>query len=311
VSSRTLTETGRFSDLETLEDLFRNAPVGFLLSDPEGVPLTYNRAYSLLTGAPWPQAPSVPALPVLLAPREDGVDVRAALAAGEAVVDLPVTVTGPNGAERTLLVNALARLRDGEVAAVRWVIRPDLRQAIPSIDDDPTEYLLPTPELVAQNDALSWAAELGADDEVGPAVEAYTDEQAARRLDELDDFIMNTPAAVHLVDIRGAVLSSNHIDTAVAGFADAPEEFLGIQVRRAYADQSVLQDLLGRWDSGLPTLNFRARLVNRQGGVAPVVIFSSSRIDGGRFLNTRDVVFLDPDPQTPPTPTRRFAWPQD
>ncbi len=311
MSSRTLAETGRFADLETLEDLFHNAPVGFLLSDPEGFPLTYNRAYALLADVPWPEQLPGPRFTAMLAERADGGSVRAALEAGEAITDLSVTVTDEKGAARTLLVNAAPRVHNGEVTAIRWVVRPELHQAIPSIDDDPTDYLIPTPELVAQNDSLAWAAELGAATDVRPIVEGYTDEQAADRLAELDDFIMDTPAAVHLIDLRGAVLSSNHIDTAVAGFADAPEEFLGIQVRHAYADPSVLEDLLGRWDGDQPTLNFRARLVNRQGGVLPVVIFSNSRMDGGRFLNTRDVVFVDPDPQTPPTPTRRFAWPQD
>ncbi|MEO7193519.1 MAG: hypothetical protein ABIZ05_01655 [Pseudonocardiaceae bacterium] len=308
MSGNTVLKTYLFADLESLEDLFQNAPVGFLLTDSAGVPVTYNRAFALLTNLPWPERLSALEFRLLAADGGGSVNVPAMVAAETPVTDLAVSV---DGSARTLLVNASAQMDGGRLAGVRWVVRPDLRQAIPSVDDDPTEYLLPTAELIGENDALAWAARLSDSTDVRPTVRSFTTEEAVRRQRELDNFIMYAPAAVHLIDVRGTVLSANATDLAVAGFVDEPDQFIGGDIRRVYAEQAVLEDLLGRWDSDLPTLNFRARLVNRTGAVLPVVIFSNSRFVDGEFRNTRDVVFVDPDLDTPPTRTRRFHWPHD
>ncbi|MBV8931907.1 MAG: hypothetical protein JOZ47_08110 [Kutzneria sp.] len=296
MTADTIIDNDTSVDLELLEDFFQNAPVGFVMTEADGVPATYNRAFAVLAQLPWPERVPVPAFrpqPMPTIPAD-----------GTPVTDIPIIIPGST---RRLLANALTR-PDGRTL---WVIRPDLRHAIPSVDEDPTEYLRPTPELIAENDALAWAEELGAATDVRPIIRAFSPEQAERRQRELDEFITNAPAAIHLVDVRGNVMYANAIDLAVAGFADEPELFVGGAVRGAYAEPAVLEDLLGRWDSGLATLNFRARLVNRAGAVLPVVIFSNSRFDDGGFRNTRDVVFVDPELNTPPTRTRRFTWPQD
>ena len=297
--------------LEQSEDFFQNAPVGFVLTGLDGTARTYNRAFSRLAGWPWPESPASAVFRPVSPDSGDPVDVSGLLAQDQVVFDLPVAMR-PHSAQRPLLANASA-LRDdaGHLCAVRWILRPDLRHAIPSIENDPTDYLLPGPDLVFDNDAARWADELGADDDVRPAVRAMDDTQAAQRQDELDDFIKHAPAAIHFVGLRGTVLRSNDIDLAVAGYSDAPQEFIGSEVRHAYADQSLLEDILGRWDEGRPSMNLRARLVSRDGTVAPVVIFSTSRIADGAFQNTRDVVFPDADPNSSPTRTRHFSWPSN
>lgn len=239
------------------------------------------------------------------------VDVLNLLRAGESVSDLTVSIRAATGREQALLANASAYQNGDQLASVRWVVRPFLHKSIPSINDDPTDYLLPSSKLIAQNDAALWAARLGPDTDVRPIVRSLSEIQARRRYAQLDDFITNAPAAIHLIDLRGTVLRSNKIDLAVAGYAEAPEEFIGSDVRCVYADHTVLEDLLGRWDSNRPTLNFRARLISRNGNEVRVVIYSNSRIIDGEFQNTRDVVMLDRDINAEPTPTRRFHWPRD
>jgi PAS domain-containing protein len=288
-------DAAEFAQLEQLDDLFENASVGFALSDAQGRVIRGNRALRLLVGGAPPAD--------LAGATADGALIArliARLDAAEPVTDEPAALRTADGGLREVLIDATAHTgADGRPDRIRWLVRPRLTGATPSVDELDG----------ADNDAVRWARELGPDSDVPPDLAGLPDAELRERLELLEDFFQHVPAAIHLIGLRGIVLRANRLDLAVAGHAEDPGRYLGHHVKPYYDDQTVLEDLFGRWDLGRPIVNFRSRLVGASGGKLAVVIFSNSRVVDGRFRNTRCVVFPDPDQSAPPTPTRRFRWP--
>jgi PAS domain-containing protein len=286
------------AELERLEDLFENASVGFALTDPAGNLLRRNRAFGLLTGSAPRDAGGGPTPLAHYFARPDLPGwLIGMLTQNQPVTDEPAVLNGLDGRQRQVIVDATARTgSDGRLEAVRWVLRPQLDGATPSLDD-------------GENDAVRWARAVSPASDLRVDLSSLSEPEAEARLRELEDFFQNVPAAIHLIGLRGIVLRANRLDLAVAGHSAHPESYLGHHVKPYYADQTVLEDLFGFWDKGNPIVNFRSRLVGASGADLGVVIFSNSRIVDGQFRNTRCVVFPDPDQSAPPTATRRFRWP--
>lgn len=290
--------TSENAELDRLEDLFENASVGFALSDPAGNLLRRNRAFGLLTGGgPRDTAQHPASLAHYFADADLPGRLIGSLARDRAVADEPALLSGLDGQQRQAIVDATARTGvDGRLEAVRWVLRPRLDGATPSLDE-------------SENDAVRWARAVSTGSDLPARLPALSAAEAEARQRELEDFFQNVPAAIHLIGMRGIVLRANRLDLAVAGHSTDPERYLGHHVKPYYEDQTVLEDLFGFWDRGSPIVNFRSRLIGASGGRLGVVIFSNSRIVDGQFRNTRCVVFPDVDQSAPPTATRMFRWP--
>lgn len=163
------------AQLECVEGLFVNAPLGFHIGDCDGRILSANRALSLLLGFDDPAACEGIRFADLF---EDDDDVAAQLMErvrrGDTVTDMEILLQGPDGEPRRASINVTGRCEDGELVCTRWITRPHL----------------------SDTDADHWAARLMDEIDVRPAIDRMTRDEQADRLAELEDFLAHCPAAL-------------------------------------------------------------------------------------------------------------------
>jgi len=215
-----------------------------------------------------------------------------ALSGAAEVKNKPIEILSNSGRRQALLD---AVVRD---VSIYWLVRPLLVGAVPSIAG------------MAESDAAEWAALVEMPGDGGLASASDSPEDLRARLELLEDFFEYAPAGMHIVGGDGSVLRSNANDRGLLGYDDAPEEYIGRHIAVAYADQQVLEALLDQLTHGRPVINFRAHLRTRDGRIEPVVIYSSGRLVGGEFANTRCFVFPDHEPESERTAVTSFSWPR-
>jgi PAS domain-containing protein len=106
------------------------------------------------------------------------------------------------------------------------------------------------------------------------------------------------PVGIHFVAPNGTVAYANPEDVGIVGASQSPYDYVGHHIRRAYADQEIIDDFVARWDDNDPIIDFRANFLNN-GAEVPVVIFSTARMRDGILHNTRCFVFADDQPERP------------
>jgi PAS domain S-box-containing protein len=117
-------------------------------------------------------------------------------------------------------------------------------------------------------------------------------------LTDLYDFFLNAPIGLHILDRNYVIRMANEADLRITGYNADPSAYVGRRITEIHADTEAVSDIMNRWASGQPLVNFRARLLCRDGSEQPVVIHSNSRFQDGDFLNTR--CFAYPDLKTTP-----------
>jgi PAS domain S-box-containing protein len=112
-------------------------------------------------------------------------------------------------------------------------------------------------------------------------------ELAALREREQDllDFVENGSLALHWVNVDGLVVWVNQAELDLLGYTR--EEYIGHPIAEFHADQPVIDDILSRLKDGETLHNYEARLRTKSGEIRHVLISSSVRFEGDRFIHTR------------------------
>jgi len=111
-------------------------------------------------------------------------------------------------------------------------------------------------------------------------------EQALQRSEaELTDFFENAAVGLHWVGPDGIVLRVNHAELDMLGYTR--EEFIGHHIAQFHADQSVIEDILGRLEAGEVLENYEARMRCKDGSIKYVNLSSSVYREAGKFIHTR------------------------
>src|SRR6185436_6279889 len=274
-------------ELETLSDYFVNAPVALHMLSADAVVNRANRAElemlgyrespSDYLGHDWREFVVDPGL----------VDEMLDRLAHEGdLQDFPLTLVRRDGGLVPVRVFASGRHEGGRLQGDRAVILPM------------NETRRPQDLEVFQGDALGLSA-------LSPA------EKEALHL-ELQDFFRHAPVSLHIVGADGRVKHTSARELESMGYDDSPYEYIGHHIAEFHADQQVIDEMLENLVSGEPLVDHRAKLRTRDGQVVPVFIYSSSRMDGGSFVNTRCFTFpLPQDAESASTVRRRFTWPRN
>ena len=111
-------------------------------------------------------------------------------------------------------------------------------------------------------------------------------EQALQRSEaELTDFFENAAIGLHWIGRDGIVLRVNHAELAMLGYTR--EEFVGHHIAEFHADQSLIENILGRLQVGQVLENYEARMRCKDGSIKYVSISSSVYREAGKFIHTR------------------------
>jgi len=107
-----------------------------------------------------------------------------------------------------------------------------------------------------------------------------------RKEQELRDFIENSAVGLHWVGPDGKILWANRAELDLLGYSEA--EYVGRYISEFHADQSVIEDILGRLSARETLHDYEARLKASDGSVKHVLISSNVMWDDeGRFVHTR------------------------
>ena len=111
-------------------------------------------------------------------------------------------------------------------------------------------------------------------------------EDAVRRSErELADFFENAAVGLHWVGPDGTILRVNRAGLDLLGYSR--EEYVGHNIAEFHADPDVIGGLLRRLSSGETLRDHEARMRCRDGSLKHVLIDSSARFEGGRFVHSR------------------------
>ncbi len=150
-----------------------------------------------------------------------------------------------------------------------------MQQKAPRDDSTPEESASSLEQLQAQVRELR--AELRAREE--------TEQRLRRQLDELADFVENAAEGLHRVGRDGTILWANRAELNLLGYE--PHEYIGRNITEFHADRPVIDDILGKLTKGEVLRDQPARLVCKDGSIRDVLIHSSVRFEGERFVHTR------------------------
>jgi len=119
------------------------------------------------------------------------------------------------------------------------------------------------------------------------AQEVLQHELAALRRSEalLRDFIETSTIGLHWVGADGTILWVNQAELDLLGYS--MEEYLGRNIAEFHADESVINDILGRLRQGETLRDYSARLRHHDGSIRHVLINSSVLFEDGKFVHTR------------------------
>ena len=112
-------------------------------------------------------------------------------------------------------------------------------------------------------------------------------EIAALRRSEaaLRDFIETSTIGLHWVGAAGTILWVNQAELDLLGYTR--EEYVGRNIAEFHADESVINDMLGRLSRGETLRDHPARLRHRDGSIRHVLVDSSVLFEDGNFVHTR------------------------
>jgi PAS domain S-box-containing protein len=128
------------------------------------------------------------------------------------------------------------------------------------------------------------------------------------RLRTFEDFFENAIVGLHIVGPDGIIQWANRAELEFLGYADHPAEYLDHHIAEFHVDQEVINDMLERLLANQPLVHHPARLRHRDGSIRAVTIYSNSRLENGRFINTRCLTYpAATEAEAPLAP--RFAWP--
>jgi PAS domain S-box-containing protein len=294
--------------LQQLDDFFENAPVGLQITGPDGAIRRANLAALDLVGClDAPGELMRRRFTEFVTDAAVGQDLLDRAATGEILNDVALRLVRRDGTPRDVIADVSARFEDGRVVALRWFLRPRLSYSLPRDDS-----LGGAPDAISPTGADGiWGAPLV---RVAPAVadgDAPSEAESRRLFAELDDFFENAPAGVHFVGFNGLILRANVAELRLLGYDAEPSEYVGRHVRTIHSNKALVEDLLYRLVQGKPVINFRARLIRKDGALQPVIIYSGLRLKDGRFENTRCFLFADPTPPAQAPRRTSFRWPRN
>jgi PAS domain S-box-containing protein len=118
-------------------------------------------------------------------------------------------------------------------------------------------------------------------------VSAYKamERQVLRQAQDLEDFFENSAVGLHIVNCEGTIVRANKAELELLGYT--AEEYIGRQIREFHVDAAVIGDILHRLSRGEKLDRRAARLRAKDGSIKHVLVTSSSRIEDGKFVNTR------------------------
>ncbi|RUX13062.1 PAS domain S-box protein, partial [Mesorhizobium sp. M2A.F.Ca.ET.037.01.1.1] len=102
---------------------------------------------------------------------------------------------------------------------------------------------------------------------------------------DLEDFFENGAVGLHIVSSEGIVLRANKAELKLLGYSE--EEYVGRHIAEFHVDAPVIGDILHKLSCGERLDRQPARLRAKDGSIKQVLITSNSRVDDGKFVNTR------------------------
>ena len=102
---------------------------------------------------------------------------------------------------------------------------------------------------------------------------------------ELEDFFENGAIGLHIVSGEGIILRANKAELDLLGYSS--EEYVGRHIAEFHVDAPVIGEILQKLSCGEYLDRQPARLRAKDGSIKEVLITSNSRIDDGKFVNTR------------------------
>ncbi|HYU34099.1 MAG TPA: PAS domain-containing protein [Thermoanaerobaculia bacterium] len=274
-------------ELETLSDYFANAPVALHMLTSSAIVMRANRAELETLG--YQDSPEDylghDLREFVVEPRRVDELLDRLAAEGE-VQGFDLTLVRRDGGLVPVRVFASGRRDGGRLLGDRAVVIPQ------------NESRTPRDLEVYQGDTFGLAAMSPEEKQV-----AYRD---------LKDFFQYAPVALHIVGADGRVQYTSARELESMGYAEHPEEYIGHHIAEFHAEQAVIDEMLENLVSGAPLVDHRAKLRTRDGRIQPVFIYSSSRMSGDSFVNTRCFTFpLPEDMATESSVYRKFTWPRN
>jgi PAS domain S-box-containing protein len=111
------------------------------------------------------------------------------------------------------------------------------------------------------------------------------EEEVRRKSADLEDFFENSAIGLHIVSGEGIIQRANKAELALLGYT--AEEYIGRHIAEFHADAPVIGDILHKLSCGDKLDRYPARLRAKDGSIKHVLITSNSRLEDGRFVNTR------------------------
>jgi PAS domain S-box-containing protein len=111
------------------------------------------------------------------------------------------------------------------------------------------------------------------------------EEEVYRKSQDLEDFFENSAVALHVVSSDGIIQRANRAELALLGYT--AEDYLGRHIAEFHVDAPVIGDILQRLANGEKLDRYPARLRAKDGSIKHVLLTSNSRLDDGKFVNTR------------------------
>lgn len=122
--------------------------------------------------------------------------------------------------------------------------------------------------------------------QIGQFMERKRAENEVRRSEqELTDFFENATIGLHWVGPDGIILRANKAELDLLGYS--PEEYVGRPIADFHVDNDVICDILNRLSAGEKLHEYSARLRCKDGSIKDVLIDSSVKWEGGKFVHTR------------------------
>ncbi|WP_306744602.1 PAS domain-containing protein [Saccharothrix yanglingensis] len=293
--------------LQQLEDFFVNAPLGLQITDSDGTVRSANIAMLQIVGALDRREEFVGRnFADFFADPDLAGSLRDRVAGGARLNNVEAALRTADGSTCDVLIDVSGRFVAGEWVATRWFVRRRLISQLPSVNPHLEVHGAPG----TNEDAFVWGAQL-VNHDADDVLAGLGQEEKQARLEELEDFFEGAPAGVHFVGFNGLILRANRMELELLGYQDHRDEYVGHHVRKIHSNKAIVEDLLRRLVEGEPVINFRARLLRKDGESEPVIIYSGLRLKDGRFENTRCFLFSDHDPDAELTVPSGFGWPRN
>jgi PAS domain S-box-containing protein len=101
----------------------------------------------------------------------------------------------------------------------------------------------------------------------------------------LTDYFENATICLHWVDANGYIIWANPAELKTLGYTR--EEYIGRHISEFHASQPAIEDIMSRLLNKQILKNYDADLICKDGSIKHVVINSSVRWDGEKFIHTR------------------------